>query len=293
MDYVNSPFLEMTAEPLHSPWTSPPERRPLGLMPSPDSPAKPSRGRLAPFLNLLQGMLETSPCAKIKEFHDALRGQGYAGSYDSVKKRIQALRRDLGRQAGRVFDSPDVPQAQVELAKIVLRSGSIEARVNLFTMVFGYSGSFYAELTEASDMAGFLQCHQNAFEFFGGIPKLVYYDPRECPGLRRLVGGFPFHLPVVNCGHHYGYGVEATPLFAPWMKGRLKRPGKVLRKFFFPGYAFSTLESANQDLRRWIREAMGKGSGEARLRHRVENLGPLPLESFNFRSRQPVLRLRS
>ena len=238
-------------------------------------------------------MLENSPSAKIKEFHDVLRIQGYEGSYDSVKKRIQTLRREMGRQAGKVFDSPEAPQAQVELSKIVLKGEGREAKVHLFTMVFGRSGCFFAELIDVCDMAGFLECHRNAFEFLGGVPKLVYYDPRENPALRKLVGGFPFHLPVVNCGQHYGYGVEATPLFAPWMKGRLKRPGKILKKHFFPQYAFSTLETANQDLRRWIREGAGNAPKDPSLKHGTHNLGPMPPDPFDFRSRQPALRLRA
>src|SRR6185295_2612101 len=122
--------------------------------------------------------------------------------------------------------------------------------------------------------ARFLECHRNAFNYFGGVPSAVHYDPRENPMLRKLVGGFPFHLPVIHCGQHYGYAVLATPAFAPWMKGRLKRPVKILKKFFFPGYAFSSVERANLDLLDWFARPVVP-SAERQNRLAREILAPL------------------
>ena len=257
------------------------------------------RGKLAPYLKLLSHMIEDQPRAKIKDFYLTLKERGYLGSYDLVKKKIHAFRRELGRQAGATFQSPEAPYAQVEIGKIILKSQAgqsegMEVKAYLFTMVLGHSGRFYAELIEGSDMGTFLQCHQNAFDFLGGVPAGVFYDPQESPTMRRLVGGFPFHLPVVDCGQHYGYSAKPTPAFAPWMKGRLKRPGKVLKKLFFPGYGFTTLEKANADMLEW----MDLPGNQNRIRERKdmfqrEKLRVLPVMGFNFRGRRQILRLRA
>jgi hypothetical protein len=78
------------------------------------------------------------------------------------------------------------------------------------------------------------------------------------------------------------------------MKGRLKRPGKVLKKLFFPGYEFSTLEKANADMLEWMawlgRQNQVRERKERTLR---ENLGSLPAVGFNFRGRRQFLRLRA
>jgi transposase len=260
---------------------------------SSDSSAEEGKGKLGPHLKLLLRMVEDQPRAKIKDFYLALKDRGYSGSYDLVKKKIHAFRRELGRQAGATFLSTDTPHAQVEMAKLVLKGPGREVKAHLFTMVLGHSGRFYAEVIEGSDMGSFLQCHQNAFEFFGGVPTGVFYDPQESPTMRRLVGGFPFHLPVVDCGHHYGYAAQPTPAFAPWMKGRLKRPGKVLKKLFFAGYEFTTLEKANADMLEWVSKHGRQSELRDRREKNKERLSALPPVGFNFRGRRQFLRLRA
>jgi transposase len=252
------------------------------------------KGKLAPYLQLLTSLVESRSRAKIKDFHVALREQGYQGSYDLVKKKIHAFRKDLGRQAGQAFASPEHPQAQVEVGKILLKGGGRETRAYLFTMTLGHSGRFYAELLEACEMGRFLQAHQNAFECFGGVPRGVLYDPQESPLMRRLVGGFPFHLPVVDCGHHFGYVALPTPRFAPWMKGRLKRPAKILRKLFFPDYEFVSFEAANAVMQEWLaRYARQNGARDRIDRAQREKLGAMPLAGFNFLGRRQFLKLRA
>jgi transposase len=252
------------------------------------------KGKLAPYLGQLSGLVESQPRAKIKDFYLALRDQGYLGSYDLVKKKIHSFRKELGRQAGLAFASPDLPQAQVEVGKILLKGAGGETRAFLFTMVLGHSGRFHAELLDSCEMGRFLQAHQNAFEAFGGVPRSVLYDPQESPLMRRLVGGFPFHLPVVDCGHHYGYSALPTPAFAPWMKGRLKRPSKILRKLFLPGYEFASFEAANAGMQEWLAQFLRQnGAKDRKDRAQRERLGALPAAGFNFRGRRQSLKLRA
>lgn len=258
-------------------------------------PARPEaeKGKLAPYLGLLSGLVEGRPRAKIKDFYLTLREQGYLGSYDLVKKKIHSFRKELGRQAGLAFASPDQPQAQVEVGKILLKGGGRETRAFLFTMVLGHSGRFHAELIESCEMGRFLQAHQTAFEAFGGVPGSVLYDPQESPLMRRLVGSFPFHLPVVDCGHHFGYQAMPTPVVAPWMKGRLKRPSKILRKLFLPGHQFASFEAANVEMQEWLaRYVRQNGAKDRGERAQREKLGTLPGNGFNFRGRRQTLKLR-
>jgi transposase len=259
-----------------------------------DPEAGEGRGKLGPHLKLLQRMVEEQPRAKIKDFYLALRERGYYGSYDLVKKKIHSFRRELGKQAGSVFTSHDAPYAQVELAKVALKGPGREVKAHLFTMILGHSGRYYSELIESCDMGSFLQCHQNAFDFFGGVPAGVFYDPHESPAMRRLVGGYPFHLPIVDCGMHYGYIAQATPAFAPWMKGRLKRPGKILKKLFFPGHEFASLEAANTAMQEWV-ELLSRQNQirERKDKLQREKMGALPGCGFNFRGRRQFLRLRA
>ena len=257
-------------------------------MPADFSGADTGRGKLSPYLSTLANMVEARPRSMIRDFHHFLRERGYAGSYDLVKKKVQAIRRGLGRQSGALFASADTPFAQIEFLRIPLK-GAPGSKAHLFTMLLGHSGRCYAELIPSCELAAFLGCHGNAFGFFGGVPAGLFYNTRENPELRRLTGGFPFHLPIIDCGRHYGFASHPTPAFAPWMKGRLKRPGKILQKRFFPAYAFASWEKANADMREW----MSRNEGMREPDSRAEKLRPLPETGFNPGERRQFLRLRA
>jgi transposase len=305
VEVENLSTTELIANPVISEWklhtehsevASPPSvkpeaEKPFGLaMAKPEAPT--GRGKLGPYLPYLLRMVEDQPRAKIKDFYLALMDRGYSGSYDLVKKKIHTFRRELGRQATAIFSAHDAPYAQVEITKVKLKGPKQEAKALLFTMILGHSGRYYSELIDTNDMGSFLQCHHNAFVYFGGVPAGVFYDPQDNPFMRRLVGTYPFHLPIVDCAMHYHFLAQATPVFAPWMKGRLTRPGKIIKKLFALDYAFTTLPLANQELLAWVSIL----SRKQQLRQRkdlqkVEKLGELPSGTFNFRGRKHILRL--
>jgi transposase len=247
--------------------------------------------KLGPHLALLTRWVEEKPRAMITDFYLLLCERGYIGSYDLVKKKVQSLRRGLGRQAGILFASAESPCAQVEMTRIFLKGDGMIVKAHLFTMTLGHSGRCYAELLPGCELSGFLRCHAKAFEAFGGAPASVYYESRQNPMLRRLLGNFPFHLPIADCSRHYGYAAQSTPAFAPWMKGRLKRPGKILQKLFFRTYSYASLEKANADMREWM-------AGQAAFREspgtsKPERLRALPGTGFDLNDRRQFLRLRA
>ncbi len=64
--------------------------------------------------------------------------------------------------------------------------GSIEVggrprRLHAFVIVLSYSRMVYLEFTISEAMEEFLRCHQNAFRFFGGVPR-AQKSPRNLIG---------------------------------------------------------------------------------------------------------------
>ncbi len=43
-------------------------------------------------------------------------------------------------------------------------------------MTMGWSRACYVELVRRADTAAFIQCHANAFEYLGGVPRRCLYD---------------------------------------------------------------------------------------------------------------------
>ena len=58
-------------------------------------------------------------------------------------------------------------------------------------MVIGYSRAIYLEIVRRADVATFITCHLNAFEYFGGVRKRCLYDNAKVVVLGRDANGDP------------------------------------------------------------------------------------------------------
>ena len=54
-----------------------------------------------------------------------------------------------------------------------------------FVMVLGWSRAIYVELVRRADTASFIQCHVNAFDYLGGVPRRCLYDNAKVVTLGR------------------------------------------------------------------------------------------------------------
>ena len=52
-------------------------------------------------------------------------------------------------------------------------------KVYIFVMTLSYSRYRYVEFTFKQNVRSWVQCHINAFEFFGGVPKRIILDNLE------------------------------------------------------------------------------------------------------------------
>ena len=77
-------------------------------------------------------------------------------------------------------------QAQVDWGSLpyVGEDGKLH-RVWVFVMTMGWSRACYVELVRRADTAAFIQCHANAFEYLGGVPRRCLYDNAKVVTLGR------------------------------------------------------------------------------------------------------------
>jgi transposase len=68
----------------------------------------------------------------------------------------------------------------------------------------------YLEFTVSQGMEHFLACHQNAFDFFGSVPKRIMLDNLKSAVLKRIVGLAPVLNPkYLDFANHYGFTITA------------------------------------------------------------------------------------
>ena len=185
--------------------------------------------------------------------HDLVLLQGYKGSYETVKRFVHKVKEKQGRLAYVRFETIPGLQAQVDFGDFkVTDSEGNEITIYVFVMVLGFSRHMYVELIEKCTMTAFLDCHRNAFGYFGGVPGEILYDNMKNVVIRRYIGGVDFNKRFLDFSAHYGFKPVACPPYSPWVKGKVERPMHYIRERFWRGYQYTTIEQGNRDIRQWL-----------------------------------------
>jgi hypothetical protein len=106
--------------------------------------------------------------------------------------------------------------------------------------------------------------------------------------LGRDQGRPVFNLEFLHFAHHYGFPPRPCPAYSPWVKGKVERPIDYLRERFWRGYAFHSLEKANQDLLVWLDQTANQRTHGThhrpvweRWQEEIPVLGPLPRKDYD------------
>jgi len=208
---------------------------------------------LDPYHNTIEAWLEEDEHYTGTWIYDRLVNQGYAGSYETVKRKVSKLKKHQQKIAYMRFETDPGHQSQVDFGEfqVQLPDGSIQ-KLYLFSMILGYSRKIYTELIERCDMPNFLDCHIHAFEYFAGIPDQILYDRMKNVYIAKLAGKDKFNSTLVGFSLHYGFTPKVAPAYAAWVKGKVERPYTFIREGFWRGYGYVDSVSANRDLTAWI-----------------------------------------
>jgi len=225
--------------------------------------------------------------------HDRLLPMGYRGSLRTVQRFVRREGKKLSCKAFLRFETEPGRQAQVDFGELAIvdESGCKADKVYLFLMVLGYSRKRYAELLWRPDLPSFLEAHQRAFGFFGGVPTEILYDCMKNV-VTRLGGREPrWNETFFSFALHEGFAPRLCPPYASWVKGKVERPIRFIREGFWRGYAFRSVAEANQDLLEWLvaKEQVIHGTTHERIHERFERerglLGELPQTVFDTSAR--------
>ena len=182
-----------------------------------------------------------------------LREQGYAGGYTILKEFVCQVRPP--QQAAYLtlhFAPGECAQVDWGCAGAV-NVGSTRRRLSFFVMVLCYSRMLYVEFTLAETQEQFLDCHQHAFEYFGGCPKRVMID-----NLRSAVLSHPagqpavYHPRYLDFARHYGFEIRACNVGAANEKGRVENGVRYVKSSFLHGLVLDQFAPINPAAREWL-----------------------------------------
>lgn len=214
--------------------------------------ARPSK--LDPFKKDVIRMLETHPYTAAQVFQ-RLREEGFEGAYTIVKEYVRGVR---PRRSPAFLTLSFAPGecAQVDWGSYgSVHVGSTSRRLSFFVMVLCYSRMMYLEFTVSQTMEHFLACHQNAFDFFGGVPQKIMVDNLKSAVLKRVIGQNPVFNPrYLDFARHHGFAITPCNVGKGNEKGRVENAVGYIKKNFLAGLDIPDFSALPPAVRRWIDE---------------------------------------
>ncbi len=236
--------------------------------------------KLDPFRAYLLGrVLGEDPVSNSEVLFDEIRAQGYSGGRSILKEFLQPLRELIKEKATARFETPPGKQAQVDWGTF---NKPGRKRVQGFVMTLGWSRALYLDFSETQALASFLRCHEQAFDYFGGVPEQILYDRTKTVWLRDDDRGDPiFHPGLLDFAQHYGYEPRLCRGYRPQTKGKAESGIKYVRRNFWPRVRdYRGCTDLHGRARRWLEETCNvriHGTTGERPLERLpkENLRPL------------------
>ena len=184
-------------------------------------------------------------------YQDLVGEHGFSGSYQAVKRLVRQLRQTQPVPFLRMEVEPGA-EAQVDFGQgaWVLVDGK-RKRPHLFRVVLSHSRKGYSEVVWRQTTESFIRCLENAFRYFGGVPKTLVID-----NLRAAVTRADWFDPELNAKvaefcRHYGTVMLPTRPAMPRHKGKIEAGVKFAQNNALQGRSFASLGAQNLFLSEW------------------------------------------
>ena len=181
---------------------------------------RPPRPKLDPFVGIIDQILEDDTKRLKKQRHtskriyERLRDEyGFAGGITIVKDYIFAARQRQREMYVPLSHSPGHAQADFGEADVII--AGIQYRAHYFVMSLPHSDACFVCAYPSATTEAWMDGHNKAFSFFGGVPKSILYDNDKSLVARILPDGTRRRTRAFS-------GLQSHYLF----EDRYGRPGK-------------------------------------------------------------------
>jgi len=238
---------------------------------------------LAPYYQMIKDWLQQDDY-RATWIYQQVKNLGYTGGYDTVKIYVRRVKARQKRQAFLRFETIPGLQGQVDWADFkVAVAGAADITLYLFIMLLGFSRAICAQFVNRCSLQTFMDCHLNAFKYLGGVPFELLYDNMRHVVTGRRDGKTNFNVEFSHFANHCGFKPLACRPYSPWIKGKVERPIDYIREAFWRGYIFNNIDSANNDLLRWLsntanrrRHGTHRQAIDMRWQQELKSLSPCP-----------------
>lgn len=206
---------------------------------------------LDPFKDYLKQRYDEHGLSAIRLIEE-IKPMGYDGSIATLRRYLQRLKIDHRRRSRLTvrFETPPGKQAQADwgyCGKHAAPNGQL-IPVYVFIMVLAFSRMMFIRFTTSMKMGPLLECHREAFSFFGGIPGQILYDNMK----QVRIGPGKFNEQLMDFANHYGFAPRTHRPYRPRTKGKVERPMDYVKGNFLTGRSFDGIDDLNAHGLHWL-----------------------------------------
>lgn len=211
----------------------------------------PRSSRLDEFKPYVEQRYQECALSTVRLFQE-LRALGYTGSAVTLYRFTQTLRaqqRTLSKLTVR-YETPPGEQAQADwtyCGRFPDQLGKLVS-VYAFVMVLSFSRLLYVEFTRSMKLPTLLQCHKNAFAFFGGWPRTILYDNMK----QVRLSATQLQPQFLDFANYYGFTIKTHQPYRPRTKGKVERSVDYVKDNFLNGRSFADFTDLNAQVHYWL-----------------------------------------
>lgn len=215
-----------------------------------------------------------------------IQKDGYTGSYSLVADFVQKHKDEQIKKATIRFETAPGLQAQVdwkENLKMISKHGEL-FEVNIFLMVLGYSRTKFVKLTSDKTQKTLFKCMNEAFKYFGGVPKEIVFDNMATVVDRAnsRIGNVKLNTKFVQYSKDIGFNPITCRIYRPQTKGKVESLAKLVDRLQVYNHEFETYEELEKIVKMFMKEInneISQGTNMKpieRLEKETKYLLPLP-----------------
>lgn len=178
----------------------------------------------------------------------------FPGSYQSVKRYVQRLRRTDPPVVQRIEVEPgEEVQVDFGTGPTLLQADGKKRKTWIFRLVLSYSRKAFSQAVLRQDTETFLRCIEAAFREFGGSTLTINLDNLKAAVLKADWADPELNPKLIDFARHYRTTIMPCLPGVPEHKGKVENSVAYVKENGLAGRKFSSLAELNLALAHWER----------------------------------------
>jgi len=204
------------------------------------------------YVPFIMETLKQYPHLRASRLFEMVKARGYSGGSDHFRTIVARYRPRAPAEAYLRLRTLPGEQAQVDWGHFgKIRVGLALRVLWAFVMVLSWCRQIFLRFYLSAAMPSFVRGHVEAFDFFGGVPRVLLYDNLKSAVLERAGDAIRFHPTLLELSAHYHYLPRPVAPARGNQKGRVERAIRYIRDNFFAARTFTDLDDLNAQALTW------------------------------------------